>query len=63
MLLTKLSLARNNLINPGQEGALFSDIPAGDGKNNCLFLQCRYSYNDVYEKHKKAGKLSTNFGQ
>jgi hypothetical protein len=33
---TKLSLARNYKIIPGQ-GSLVSDIPAGDGKNDNLF--------------------------
>ncbi len=39
MPLTKLSLARNNLIIPARE-SLVSDIPAGDGKTSNLFLQC-----------------------
>jgi hypothetical protein len=43
MWLTKLSLAGNNLIIPGQ-GELLSDIPAGDGKTGNLFLPCSYSY-------------------
>jgi hypothetical protein len=37
MSLTKLSLAGNNLIIPGQEEFDYSDIPAGDGKNDNLF--------------------------
>ncbi len=35
---TKLSLAENNLIIPALE-SLVSDIPAGDGKIDDLFLQ------------------------
>jgi hypothetical protein len=38
MSITKLSLNGNNLIIPGQ--SLVSDIPAGDGKNDSLILQC-----------------------
>jgi hypothetical protein len=37
MSLTKLSLAGNNLIIPGQREF---DIPAGDGKTANLFSQC-----------------------
>jgi hypothetical protein len=40
MSLTKLSLAVNNLIIPGQGELLVSDIPAGEGKTANLFLQC-----------------------
>jgi hypothetical protein len=40
MSLTKLFLAGNNLIIPGQEEFAYSDIPGGDGKNDNLFLQC-----------------------
>jgi hypothetical protein len=36
MPLTKLSLAKNNLIIAGRENFV-SDIPAGDGKNDNLF--------------------------
>jgi hypothetical protein len=39
MSLTKLSLAGNNFIIPGQ-GDLVSDIPAWEGKITNLFLQC-----------------------
>ncbi len=39
MLLTKLSLAWNPLIIPGQ-GEFGCDIPVGDGKIANLFLQC-----------------------
>jgi hypothetical protein len=39
LLLTKLSLARNNKIYPARE-RLVSAIPAGDGKTANLFLQC-----------------------
>ncbi len=38
---TKLSLAGNNLIIPGQE-ELVSEILAGDGKTANLFLQCEW---------------------
>jgi hypothetical protein len=39
MSLTKLSLAGNNLILPGQRDSesLVSDIPAGDGKNDIFY--------------------------
>jgi hypothetical protein len=42
MSLTKLSLAGNILIilNQGEFAVSNSDIPAGDGKNKNLFLQC-----------------------
>jgi hypothetical protein len=40
MSLTKLSLAGNNQILPGQEEFMVSDIPAGDGNIANLFLQC-----------------------
>jgi len=40
MSLTKLPLDGNNLIIPGQGEFGISDIPAGDGKNDNLFLQC-----------------------
>jgi hypothetical protein len=41
MSLTKLSLDGNTLIIPSQaRETLVSDIPAGDGKNDNLFLQC-----------------------
>jgi len=40
MSLTKLSLAWNNLIIPGQ-GELFSDIPAAEGKIANLFYSVR----------------------
>jgi hypothetical protein len=40
LALTKLSLARNNLIIPSQR-EFDGDIPAGDGKVIDLFLQCR----------------------
>jgi hypothetical protein len=40
MLLTKLSLAGNPLIIPGQGVFGYSDIPAWDGKIANLFLQC-----------------------
>jgi hypothetical protein len=47
--LTKLSLAGNNLIIPGQRpGSLVSDIPAGDGKIANLFLQCKYHSAAIY---------------
>jgi hypothetical protein len=39
MSLTKLSLAGNFVIIP-RKGSLVSDIPAGDGKIDNLFLQC-----------------------
>jgi hypothetical protein len=50
MSLTKLTLADNNLIIPGQE-SLVSDILAGDGKigkNANLFLQCIIPFTNVY---------------
>jgi hypothetical protein len=40
MSLTKLSLTGNNLIITAARESLVSDIPAGDGKNYNLFLQC-----------------------
>jgi hypothetical protein len=40
MSLTKLSLAGNNLIIPGQRESLVSDIPAGDWKIANIFLPC-----------------------
>ncbi len=39
MSLTELYLAGNNFIFPARE-SLISDIPAGDGKIDSLFLQC-----------------------
>jgi hypothetical protein len=42
MSLTKLSLAGNNLIIPGQREFGYSDIPSGDGKTVHLFLQCTF---------------------
>ncbi len=39
--LTKLSVAGNDLVIPGQ--GEFGDIPAGDGKMTNLFLQCIYT--------------------
>ncbi len=41
MSLTKLSLARNTLIIPGQ-GEFDSDIPAGDGKNDNIFYSVAF---------------------
>ncbi len=38
MSLTKLSLAGNNLIIPGQKEYVVSDIPDGDGKIIDLFF-------------------------
>jgi hypothetical protein len=38
MLLTKLSLAGNNLITPMDRESLIRDIPAGDGKIANFFL-------------------------
>jgi hypothetical protein len=49
--LTKLSLAGNNLIIPGQ-GELVNDIPAWDGKLASLFLQ--------YTSYNSAKKLITD---
>jgi hypothetical protein len=42
MLLNKLSLAGNYSIIPGQGEFGYSDIPAGDGKNDKLYLQCPF---------------------
>jgi hypothetical protein len=43
MSLTKLSLAGNILIIPGQPERVWLDIPAGDGKIHKLFLQCTFT--------------------
>ncbi len=40
MLLTKLSLAGNNLVIPGQKEFGIRNVPAGGRKINKLFLQC-----------------------
>ncbi len=44
MSLTKLSLAGNNLIIPGQEELVSEKILAGDGKTANLFLQCEWDF-------------------
>jgi hypothetical protein len=42
MSLTKLSLVRNNIINPGHGESLVSDMPAGHGKISNLFYSVRF---------------------
>jgi hypothetical protein len=57
MSLTKLSLAGNNLINPGQGDFGYSDIPAVDRKNSNLFYSaCTYFLNVLTKNGLKVGK-------